>query len=111
MELDIKGILTVLVPVLLALVMGFFSWMGGRKKASADVQAGVAAGFQLLVTKLQEERATLVRTIDDQSQEITKLRGDMRSLMHHVARLEAALAKHDIQIPGIPNADDPARPS
>lgn len=109
MEFDLKGVLTVLGPVLVAVVTGFFAWIGGRKKASSEVQAGVAAGFQLLVNKLQEERATLVRTIDDQSKEITELRSEVRSLTRHVALLERALEKHDIAIPGLPNANEAAR--
>jgi hypothetical protein len=105
MEFDLKGVLTVLGPVLVAVVTGFFAWAGGRKKASADVQAGVAAGFQMLVTKLQEERSALIKTIDEQSQEITELRSEVRSLTRHVVRLERSLAANNIEMPGSPNAD------
>lgn len=98
-------ILTVLVPVLVAVATGYFAWLSGRSKGKADAQTQINEGFKLLVNQLQEERILF-------SGDLLKLRIELRraeklcvSLERHVNSLQGLL--EDNQIPYRPfSADD-----
>ncbi|WP_455986073.1 hypothetical protein [Methylorubrum extorquens] len=83
--------LTVLVPVLVALVGGWFTYRAGAAKAGADATTQVQQGFQMLVGKLQEERAELTKVIDKQAAENVSLHAEVNALTKTVHRLEGKL--------------------
>lgn len=80
--------LTVLGPVLIALITGWFSWRAGAQKASQDAAGSIQSGFQMLVGKLQEERAELVKMVDKQAAENVALRYEVSTLTKTVSSLE-----------------------
>lgn len=53
-------VVTSISAVLVALITGALTILGGRKKARADVQVSLNSGFEILVGELQEERAQLI---------------------------------------------------
>lgn len=90
-SIDPMAFLTVLVPVLVALVGGWFTYRAGMAKAGSDATTQVQQGFQMLVGKLQEERAELTKVIDKQAAENVSLHAEVNALTKTVHRLEGKL--------------------
>lgn len=114
-EFDLKGILVVLVPVLVAIAGGFFTFLAGRgkglaeaEKASAEAESNVRHsvnnGFQMLIGELRKERQELIQVVDAQSEEIVQLRTEVRGLTRVVAKMEQLLIRHGIALPDESNA-------
>jgi peptidoglycan hydrolase CwlO-like protein len=106
-----QQILTALLAASVTIVTGLLSWIGGRRQKSAEANKTVAEtentvsqGFQLLVSKLQEERRELMKVIDEQSEEITALRGEVRALTRQVVKLENVISKAGLDVPNAGNA-------
>jgi predicted RNase H-like nuclease (RuvC/YqgF family) len=98
------GILTAGLTAITSLVAGLLAWSAGRKKQAAEAEKTVSEGFNMLVTKLQEERQSLIKVIDEQSEEIVQLRSEVRSLSRQVMKLESALEKAGVEVPNAGNA-------
>lgn len=88
-----QSILTGGLAALTAVATGILAWAGGRRKQAAEAEKTVSEGFNMLVTKLQEERKALITVIDEQSEEIVKLRSEVRELNRTVIRLEKVIAR------------------
>jgi hypothetical protein len=73
------------------------AWAGGRRKQAAEAEKTVSEGFNMLVTKLQEERRALITVIDEQSEEIVALRAEVRDLSRQIVKLEKVIAKAGIE--------------
>jgi hypothetical protein len=95
-----QQLLTALLAAAVTVITTLLAWIGGRRKQSveadktqAETEHTVSQGFQLLVSKLQEERRELMRVIDEQSEEITALRSEVRALTRQVVKLENVITK------------------
>lgn len=83
--MDDRTILTVVGGALVAAITGFFSWMAGSRKATADVNASVFQGFQGLINQMQEE--------------MTSMRTEISELRQHVSAMEKVLREHGLPVP------------
>ena len=92
-----QSILTGGLSAITAIAAGLLAWAGGRRKQAAEAEKTVSEGFNMLVTKLQEERKALIQVIDEQSEEIVALRGEVRDLTRQVVRLERVIAKAGLE--------------
>ena len=106
-----QQVLTAVIAAAVTIISALLAWIGGRRKqaaeadkTAAETENTVSAGFQLLVSKLQEERQALMRVIDEQSEEITALRGEVRALTRQVVKLENVLTKAGLDVPNAGNA-------
>jgi len=106
-----QQLLTALLAAAVTTVTTLLAWIGGRRKqaaeadkTAAETEQTVSQGFQLLVTKLQEERRELMKVIDEQSEEITGLRSEVRALTRQVVKLENILSKAGLEVPNAGNA-------
>lgn len=106
-----QQILTAVLATAVTIVSTLLAWIGGRRKQAveadktqAETENTVSQGFQLLVTKLQEERRELMKVIDEQSVEITGLRSEVRALTRQVTKLENVINKAGLDIPNAGNA-------
>jgi peptidoglycan hydrolase CwlO-like protein len=106
-----QQLLTALLAAAVTVITTLLAWIGGRRKQSveadktqAETEQTVSQGFQLLVSKLQEERRELMRVIDEQSEEITALRGEVRALTRQVVKLENVITKAGLDVPNAGNA-------
>ena len=91
-----QSILTGGLSAITAIAAGLLAWAGGRRKQAAEAEKTVSEGFNMLVTKLQEERKALIQVIDEQSEEIVAL-GEVRDLTRQVVRLERVIAKAGLE--------------
>lgn len=98
------GILTAALTAITSIVAALLAWSAGRKKQAAEAEKTVSEGFNMLVSKLQEERGALIKVIDEQSEEIVQLRSEVRGLSRQVMKLEAALEKAGVEVPSAGNA-------
>jgi peptidoglycan hydrolase CwlO-like protein len=106
-----QQLLTALLAAAVTIVSTLLAWIGGRRKqaveadkTAAETEQTVSQGFQLLVTKLQEERRELMKVIDEQSEEITALRSEVRALTRQVVKLENVITKAGLDVPNAGNA-------
>jgi peptidoglycan hydrolase CwlO-like protein len=106
-----QQVLTALLAAAVTIISTLLAWIGGRRKQSveadktqAETEQTVSQGFQLLVSKLQEERRELMKVIDEQSEEITALRGEVRALTRQVVKLENVISKAGLEVPNAGNA-------
>jgi peptidoglycan hydrolase CwlO-like protein len=106
-----QQVLTAVLAAAVTIVSTLLAWIGGRKKqaveankTAAETEQTVSQGFQLLVSKLQEERRELMKVIDEQSEEITALRGEVRALTRQVTKLESIINKAGLEVPNAGNA-------
>lgn len=120
-----QQILTAVLATAVTISTTLLAWIGGRRKQAAETQKAVAEagktvaeaektiaetgqtvsqGFQLLVSKLQEERRDLMKVVDEQSLEITALRSEVRALTRQVVKLENVINKAGLDIPNAGNA-------
>jgi predicted nucleic acid-binding Zn-ribbon protein len=99
-----QQLLTALLTAAGTVIAGLLAWIGARQQKVADASktmadAGKIRGFNMLVTKLQEERAQLIKVIDEQSEEITALRTEVRALTRQVVKLENVISKAGLDVP------------
>jgi hypothetical protein len=106
-----QQLLTAVLAAAVTIITSLLAWIGGRRKQAveadktqAETQTTVSQGFQLLVSKLQEERKELMRVIDEQSEEITALRSEVRALTRQVTKLENVIVKAGLDVPSAGNA-------
>jgi hypothetical protein len=106
-----QQLLTAVLAAAVTIITSLLAWIGGRRKQAveadktqAETQTTVSQGFQLLVSKLQEERKELMRVIDEQSEEITALRSEVRALTRQVTKLENVIVKAGLEVPNAGNA-------
>ncbi|MFL6710261.1 MAG: hypothetical protein ACJ8HI_18830 [Massilia sp.] len=92
-----QSILTAGLAALSAGAASLLAWAGGRRKQAAEAEKTVSEGFNMLVTKLQEERRALITVIDEQSEEIVALRAEVRDLSRQIVKLEKVIAKAGIE--------------
>jgi hypothetical protein len=74
--------------VLVALVTGVLAIIGGRKKASSDVQVSINAGFETLIHELREERKELMAIIKQQAVTIEGLEIENHNYKQRIRVLE-----------------------
>jgi phage shock protein A len=108
-----QQLLTALLTAAGTVIAGLLAWIGARQqkvadasktmadagKIKAETEDTVSKGFNMLVTKLQEERAQLIKVIDEQSEEITALRTEVRALTRQVVKLENVISKAGLDVP------------
>jgi predicted RNase H-like nuclease (RuvC/YqgF family) len=108
-----QQVLTALLTAAGTIIAGLLAWIGARQqkvaeagktvaeagRTAAETEKTVSEGFNMLVTKLQEERAQLTRVIDEQSEEITALRTEVRALTRQVVKLENVITKAGLEVP------------
>jgi peptidoglycan hydrolase CwlO-like protein len=106
-----QQVLTAVLAAAVTIISTLLAWIGGRRKqaveadkTAAETETTVSQGFQLLVTKLQEERRELMKVIDEQSTEITGLRAEVRALTRQVTKLENVISKAGLDVPNAGNA-------
>jgi glutathionylspermidine synthase len=92
-----QSLLTAGLAALSAAAASLLAWAGGRRKQAAEAEKTVSEGFNMLVTKLQEERRALITVIDEQSEEIVALRAEVRDLSRQIVKLEKVIAKAGIE--------------
>jgi hypothetical protein len=73
---------------LVATISGILTIIGGRKKAKADVQSSLNAGFEILVRELQKERTELMQIIKRQAETVEKFEQERRELHAAIARMQ-----------------------
>jgi peptidoglycan hydrolase CwlO-like protein len=106
-----QQVLTAVLAAAVTIISTLLAWIGGRRKqaveadkTAAETEQTVSQGFQLLVSKLQEERRELMKVIDEQSVEITGLRSEVRALTRQVVKLENVITKAGLDVPNAGNA-------
>ena len=106
-----QQVLTALLAAAGTVITGLLAWIGARQqkvadagKTKAETEKTVSEGFNMLVSKLQEERQQLIKVIDEQSEEITALRSEVRALTRQVVKLEGVINKAGIEVPNAGNA-------
>lgn len=91
MTADSPDLLTVAGGIAVAAVTGFFTWLGVRRRATADIQAAINSGFSTIVAELRQERDEaskenrLLRSVVDQ------LQAKVTTLATHIVKLEVYL--------------------
>jgi outer membrane murein-binding lipoprotein Lpp len=91
MGVDYGPLITATSAILVAIITGTVAIIQARKKLSADAQTGLTTGFQMLITKLQEERVALTGVIEGQAKENVQLKAEVSTLNTTVRRLERKL--------------------
>jgi septal ring factor EnvC (AmiA/AmiB activator) len=94
-----QGILTGGLAFLTAVATALLAWAGGRRKQAAEAEKTVSEGFNMLVTKLQEERQNLIKVIEEQSEELVSLRSEVRALTRQVTKLEQVIDRAGLEVP------------
>lgn len=78
---------SIVASVITAFLTGLLTYLGVRSRARVDVQASLNAGFNLLVSELQEERADLKRERIELRNEIQKQDAEILELKKKLERL------------------------
>ena len=90
---------TVAGTIAVAAITGIVTFMLGRPKTKADVQTTLNAGFQNLITELQEERNALRKIVEEQGVVVQRISGELRQMTQRVDSLERFIARNDLKVP------------
>jgi peptidoglycan hydrolase CwlO-like protein len=98
--------LTVIVPVLVAIIGGLFAWIAGNKKGHADVQTVINDGFTKLLNEANKDRdylktevTTFHSKFDLQNRKIDSLEESVTILSMHINELERIIVMRGEQPP------------
>lgn len=94
---------TPLIAVVSGAIGAFGLWLANRMLGKAAFQTAIGDGFMKLTDQLQEERATLLRTLADEriawASERAQLRGEVINLTQAVESLKHLLRRNGLDVP------------
>ena len=89
--MDTSTLLTVIVPIVVAIVAALGTVLVAKARARVDIGSAITTGFEALTNQLQEERSSLMEIVRTQRVEIAaahakveELNGQVRRMRQHI---------------------------